>query len=64
MRTIQFVDEALLERCKRMRLLQPYLESKLEEIQKYNEGVGEELSELINSRCLTVGTFRAYCVAT
>ena len=28
MRTIQFVDEALLERCKRMRLLQPYLESK------------------------------------
>ena len=34
MRTIQFADEALLERCKRMRLLRPYLESKLEEIQK------------------------------
>ena len=64
MRTINFADEALLERCKRMRLLRPYLESKLEEVQKYNEDVGEELSELINGRRLTnVGTFRAYCVA-
>jgi miniconductance mechanosensitive channel len=63
-RTIQFADEALLERCKRMRLLRPYLESKLEEIQKYNDHVGEDLSELINGRRLTnVGTFRAYCVA-
>ena len=64
MRTIQFADEALLERCKRMRLLRPYRESKLEEIQKYNDEVGEDLSELINGRRLTnVGTFRAYCVA-
>lgn len=64
MRTIQFADEALLERCKRMRLLRPYLKSKLEEIQKYNDEVGEDLSELINGRRLTnVGIFRAYCVA-
>ena len=47
-----------------MRLLRRYLESRLAEIQKYNEGVGEEFSELINGRRLTnVGTFRAYCVA-
>lgn len=64
MRTIQFADKELLERFKRIRLLRPYLEAKLEEIQQHNEGVGEELSELINGRRLTnVGTFRAYCVA-
>jgi len=66
MRTIQFADEELLERFKRIRLLRPYLEAKLEDIKKHNEGVGEGegLSELINGRRLTnVGTFRAYCVA-
>lgn len=64
MRTIQFADETLLERFKRIRLLRPYLESKLDDIKEYNDGVGEELSELINGRRLTnVGTFRAYCVA-
>lgn len=64
MRTIQFADEAQLERFKRIRLLRPYLEAKLQDIQKYNEGVGEDLSELINGRRLTnIGTFRAYCVA-
>lgn len=64
MRTIKFADEELLERYKRIRLLRPYLEAKLEEIQKYNEGVGEDLSELINGRRLTnIGTYRAYCLA-
>lgn len=66
MRTIQFADEDLLERFKRIRLLRPYLQAKLEEIKKYNDdvGKGEGLSELINGRRLTnVGTFRAYCVA-
>ena len=64
MRTIQFADEELLESFKRIRLLRPYLEAKLEDIQKYNEGVGEDLSELINGRRLTnIGTYRAYCLA-
>jgi len=64
MRTIQFADEALLERFKRIRLLQPYLDAKLEEITKHNKDVGNDLNELINGRRLTnVGTFRAYCVA-
>jgi miniconductance mechanosensitive channel len=64
MRTIQFADEELLEHFKRIRLLRPYLEEKLEDIQKYNEGVGEDLSELINGRRLTnIGTYRAYCLA-
>lgn len=64
MRTIQFADEQLLGRFKRMRLLRPYLEHKLEDIQKYNADVGDDLDELINGRRLTnIGTFRAYCLA-
>jgi len=64
MRTIKFADEQLLERFKRIRLLRPYLNAKLEDVQTYNSGVGEDLAELINARRLTnLGTFRAYCLA-
>jgi len=63
-RTIQFADETLLNRFKGIRILRPYLKEKLEDVQKHNEDVGDDLSELINGRRLTnVGTFRAYCVA-
>ena len=64
LRTIQFADETLLERFKHIKILRPYLEEKLVDIQKHNEDVPNDLSELINGRRLTnVGTFRAYCVA-
>ena len=64
MRTIQFADEQLLGRFKRIRLIRPYLEAKLEEIKQHNDGVGDDLAELINGRRLTnIGTFRAYCLA-
>ncbi len=64
LRTIQFADEELLNRFRRIRLLREYLDAKLEEIQKYNKDVGEDLQELINGRRLTnIGTFRAYCLA-
>lgn len=64
LRTIQFADETLLERFKGIRILRPYLDEKLDDIQKYNANVEDNLSELINGRRLTnVGTFRAYCVA-
>jgi len=64
LRTIQFADETLLERFKGIRILRPYLETKLEDIQKYNADIANDLSELINGRRLTnIGTFRAYCVA-
>ncbi len=63
-RTIQFADETLLERFKHIKILGPYLEEKLADIQKHNADVENNLSELINGRRLTnVGTFRAYCVA-
>lgn len=64
MRTIQFADEKLLGRFKNIRLLRGYLKDKLEEIQKFNADVGDDLEELVNGRRLTnIGTFRAYCVA-
>ena len=64
LRTLQFADDELLTRFKRIRLLRPYLDEKLADIQKYNENVGDDLEELINGRRLTnVGTFRAYCLA-
>ncbi len=62
--TIQFADEALLERFKNIRVLKPYLEQKLVEIQQHNKGISNDLAELINGRRLTnIGTFRAYCLA-
>ncbi|WP_386820542.1 mechanosensitive ion channel family protein [Luteolibacter algae] len=64
MRTIRFADKDLLEHFKRIRLLRPYLEAKLEEIQEFNQGFGITMDELINGRRLTnIGTFRAYCLA-
>jgi len=62
--SIRFADEELLERFKRYQLLRPYLAEKLEDLQKHNDEIGEDLKELINGRHLTnVGTFRAYCLA-
>ncbi len=64
MRTIRFADEKLLETFQGIRILKPYLETKLEDIRKHNEDVPNDISELINGRRLTnIGTFRAYCVA-
>ncbi len=64
LRTVHFADEELLGRFKSIKVLKPYLEKKLAEIQQYNQGVSNRLDELINGRRLTnIGTFRAYCVA-
>lgn len=64
MRTIRFLDAELLERCKKINLLRPYLDQALEEIQKHNSEAKLEMNDLLNGRNLTnIGTFRAYCVA-
>jgi miniconductance mechanosensitive channel len=64
MRGIRFANEEMLKRYQGIRLLRPYLETKLKEIQDHNANVGEDANELVNGRRLTnVGTFRAYCVA-
>lgn len=64
LRTIQFADEELLKRFKEIKVLAPYLDERLSDIQQHNQEVTNDLAELINGRRLTnVGTFRAYCVA-
>lgn len=64
--TIGFVDADLLAQLKEIRLLRPYLEEKLREVEAHNGThiAPTELRRLANGRRLTnIGTFRAYCVA-
>ncbi len=64
--TIGFVDSDLLAQMKEIRLLRPYLEEKLCEVEAHNLAhiPPTELRRLANGRRLTnIGTFRAYCVA-
>ena len=64
--TIRFVDPDLLAHLKEIRLLRPYLEEKLCEVEAHNCAhlAPAELRRLANGRRLTnIGTFRAYCVA-
>lgn len=64
MRSVRFVDPALLEKLQRIRLLRPYLEAKLKEVEEENNAPDLDLEVLCNGRRLTnLGTFRAYCVA-
>lgn len=61
--SIKFVDKPLLERLKHIKVLVPYLEKKLSDIDLHNNAVSSDLAELINGRHLTnIGTFRAYCI--
>jgi len=64
MRSIRFADEGLLEKFQRFDLLKGYLQSRLDEVNAYNQSVNMDLSELVNGRRLTnIGTFRAYIMA-
>lgn len=64
MRTVRFLDPELLERCRKIKRLRPYLDQALEDIQKHNSEAKLEMNDLLNGRHLTnIGTFRAYCVA-
>jgi miniconductance mechanosensitive channel len=64
MSSVQFADEALLEKFKRFEFLKPYIEAKLKDVHEHNSSREADMSELINGRHLTnVGTFRAYCLA-
>ena len=64
MRSIQFADEALLEKFQRFDLLKGYLQSRLDEVNVHNQTANMDLSELVNGRRLTnIGTFRAYIMA-
>ena len=64
MRSIRFVDEDLLAELKRIEVLRPYLEQRIEEIRVWNSEHEVDREMPVNGRRLTnVGCFRAYCEA-
>jgi len=64
MSCVKFCDEELLQRFKRMYLLQDYIQRKETELREYNQEHDNDASLLINGRHLTnLGTFRAYLEA-
>ena len=60
--SVKLLDEALLERLKKVHLLKGYLEEKLKEIAEYNRrhGVDTMASPLNGRRLTNLGTFRVY----
>ena len=64
MRTIRFVNGDLLAELKRMEVLRPYLEQRIEEIRVWNSEHEVDQEMPVNGRRLTnIGCFRAYCEA-
>lgn len=62
--SIRFLDQELLDRLKKIHLLQDYLAQKEMEINEYNAANQVDDSTLVNGRHLTnLGTFRAYLIA-
>ncbi len=64
MNTIRFCDDAMIERSRKIEILRPYLDRKLEEVAAHNAAHNIDRSVEANGRALTnVGTFRAYIEA-
>ncbi len=64
MTTIQFCDEDMLNRYRKIQYIAEYIAKKAEEIARYNEEKKIDTSSRVNGRKLTnVGTFRAYVAA-
>ena len=61
MNTVRFVDPDMAEKLKKIHLLTDYIETRQEEIRKYNEENRIDGSVLVNGRRMTnLGTFRVY----
>lgn len=60
--TIRFLETSDLEKLSKIKVLRPYIEQKLSDVENYNKSLQiSDPSESINFRRLTnVGTFRAY----
>jgi len=64
MTSVKFCTAAMLERFKKIKYIEEYVEKKLAEVAEHNQKAGVDESDLINGRHLTnLGTFRAYVVA-
>ena len=62
--SVKFVDQEMYQRFSRFQILESYLKSRQEEIDKYNAENRIDTGELVNGRHMTnLGTFRAYVIA-
>ncbi|MFC2138544.1 mechanosensitive ion channel family protein [Bacteroidota bacterium] len=61
MRSVKFINEELLEKLKKIQLIKPYLQQKIEELNEFNRINNIDDSSLVNGRRITnIGTFRKY----
>ncbi|MCK4750520.1 MAG: mechanosensitive ion channel, partial [Bacteroidales bacterium] len=61
MNTVKFIDKEMAEKLKKIHLLKDHIETRQEEIRKYNEENQIDGSVLVNGRRMTnLGTFRLY----
>lgn len=61
MSSIRFLDEKEIDKLKKIQLLAPFIEQRLQEISEYNQGSGADVSMPVNGRNMTnVGLFRQY----
>jgi len=64
MKSVRFLDDQMINKFKKTHLLTDYIESKLEEVKKYNTEKNIDESVAINGRRMTnLGTFRKYLEA-
>lgn len=62
--TITYLDDEVIDTFKGYRFLREYLDTKTDEIRRYNEMLDANANVRVDGRALTnIGTFRAYCVA-
>nr|MDA3953015.1 mechanosensitive ion channel family protein [Bacteroidales bacterium] len=59
-KTVKFCDNNMLDRFKKMKLLQNYIEGKQEEISKYNIEKGVENDKASRRNLTNIGIFRIY----
>ncbi|MFP4460225.1 MAG: mechanosensitive ion channel family protein [Candidatus Zixiibacteriota bacterium] len=63
MSTIQFCSKEMVEQFRKIEILKGYIQTKLDEIEKYNKENKIDASILVNGRKMTnIGVFRAYII--
>lgn len=64
MTSVKYCSKEMIEQLKQIKLLKPYIESKLVELDEYNNKLGIDEKVLVNGRRMTnLGTFRKYIEA-
>jgi len=58
--SVRFLRDDEIERVKGFKLLAEYIDSKLEELDAYNRGIGQDVDSINLRRLTNIGTFRAY----